>query len=164
MAGVKGRRRSPVPSRKHGERNEKGGGSGLAMPTSTLLGTPAGPNPGSNSHLSPATSGNVALPVTPSTQSLSFAVDDRSLHMSPMPATPTTILPGSLDVSATSPPSATTLTSAKTIDEQSLLDDDAVIHCLFIPCQALETTALHFSRSGDVILLFWWGRNQRATG
>ena len=125
---MKGRRRSPVPSRKHGERSEKSGASTSGMSTATLLGTPAGPNPGSNPHLSPAVSGNLALPATPSTQSLSLSgIDERNLHISSMSATPTT-LTGSIDGSGAS---AATLTSVKTADEQSLLDEDPVIWPLF---------------------------------
>lgn len=79
-----GRRRSPVPSKKHGERGEKGvfgiigasgaGGGGMMAGAGALLTTPHGTN--TNPHLSPAAS-NLTLPVTPSTQSLLSVADDR---------------------------------------------------------------------------------------
>ncbi len=113
-----GRRRSPVQSRKHGERGEKsGGGGGSSSSGTSYLGTPnQGAAGGSNTYLSPAAS-NLTLPATPSTQSLFSASEDRS-HTNPMSALPN--LTGSLD--ATTASSAAAL--IKTADE--LLDDDPV--------------------------------------
>lgn len=119
------RRRSPVQSRKHGERGEKsGGGGGSSSSGTSFLGTPnAGAAVGSNTHLSPAAS-NLTLPATPSTQSLFSASEDRN-HANPMSALPN--LTGSLEASTAS--SATAL--VKAADE--LLDDDPVQVLFLIP-------------------------------
>lgn len=118
------RRRSPVQSRKHGERGEKsGGGGGSSSSGTSFLGTPnAGTAVGSNTHLSPAAS-NLTLPATPSTQSLFSASEDRN-HANPMSALPN--LTASLDASTAS--SATAL--VKAADE--LLDDDPVLKLFLI--------------------------------
>lgn len=115
-----GRRRSPVLSKRHTERVDKGGGGVTAGPgiagftagvlVSTLHGT------SNNAHLS--LNSSLALPVTPSTQSLLSVADDRNhsnLHST------TSVPTGLLDPSASS--SSTMIT--KPIEDQAL-DDDPV--------------------------------------
>lgn len=109
-----GRRRSPVSSKKHGERGEKGGGGGAAAASSAsaLLSTPYGTS--SNAHLSPAAS-NLALPATPSTQSLLSVADERNhSNLQSTNSAPTGILDSSLLPAV-----------PKTAEDQSL-DDDPV--------------------------------------
>lgn len=116
-----GRRKSPVPSRKHADRSEKGGG-GSTSATALLTSTPVVASLNSSTiHLSPGTS-NMALPATPSTQSLLVATDDRS-HANQI------IAP--VNAASALEPSSSSLGTAtmtvKTADEsQSLIDDDLV--------------------------------------
>ena len=107
-----GRRRSPVPSRKHGERIEKGGGTtpGGAASSSThsgLQGT------SSNNYLIPAASSNLNLPVTPSTQSLLSVTDERSHN--------------TLQSTFSAPPGVVdSMASTSKPSEDQSVDDDAV--------------------------------------
>lgn len=130
-----GRRRSPVPSKKHGEKGEKGGGNALgtfvagssgggggnASATGTLLNTHHGIN--LNPHLSPAAS-NLTLPVTPSTQSLLSVADERSHNnLQSTTSAPTGVHESSLLPSGSGVPKAT---------EDQLIDDDPVKYILTI--------------------------------
>lgn len=113
-----GRRKSPVPSKKHGERGEKGGagaGAGITGPTTgTLLSSLHGTS--SNTHLS--INSNLALAATPSTQSLLSVADERnhsnlqSTTSAPTGLLDSSILPASSIIS-------------KTVEDQSI-DDDPV--------------------------------------
>lgn len=116
-----GRRRSPVPSRKHGEKGEKGGGSGSSGggggtgSAVALLNTPHGTS--SNAHLSPAAS-NLALPATPSTQSLLSIADGNHSNLQSTTSAPT----GGLDSSLILLP-AVSMLSKTAVEDQSLEDD-----------------------------------------
>ncbi|XP_046459269.1 transmembrane and coiled-coil domains protein 2-like isoform X2 [Daphnia pulex] len=114
-----GRRKSPVPSKKHGERGEKGGagaGAGITGPTTgTLLSSLHGTS--SNTHLS--INSNLALAATPSTQSLLSVADERnhsnlqSTTSAPTGLLDSSILPASSIIS-------------KTVEDQSIDDDPDV--------------------------------------
>lgn len=114
------RRRSPVPSKKHGERGEKGGisntsGGGASGTSGTLLNTPH--NSSTSAHLSPAAS-SLALPATPSTQSLLSVGDERNhSNLQSTVSAPSGVVDScGVAVGAVVP---------KTVEDQSL-DDDPV--------------------------------------
>lgn len=94
-----GRRKSPISTRKHGERGEKSGGTGSFTPGN------------SNTNLIP-TASSLTLPVTPSTQS---TPDDRVQHSFATASI-------SQDASATAIAGSVT----KTAEELSIQDDDPV--------------------------------------
>lgn len=115
-----GRRKSPVLSKRHAERGDKGGGgstTGAATTGSTtgvLFNASLGTS--NNAHLS--LNSNLALPVTPSTQSLLSVADERNhSNLQSTASAPT----GLLDPSALS---SSTMIS-KTVEDQAV-DDDPV--------------------------------------
>jgi hypothetical protein len=112
-----GRRKSPVPLKKHGERGEKGGAvGGITGPTiGALLSSHHGTS--SNTHLS--INSNLALAATPSTQSLLSVADERNhSNLQSTTSAPTGLLDSSLL------PAASSIIS-KTVEDQSF-DDDPV--------------------------------------
>ncbi|XP_045028831.1 transmembrane and coiled-coil domains protein 2-like [Daphnia magna] len=116
-----GRRKSPVLSKRHAERGDKGGGgstTGAATTGSTtgvLFNASLGTS--NNAHLS--LNSNLALPVTPSTQSLLSVADERNhSNLQSTASAPT----GLLDPSALS---SSTMIS-KTVEDQAVDDDPDV--------------------------------------
>ena len=105
-----GRRKSPISSRKHGERGEKGGGTVLFTPGS------------SNTNAITAAS-SLTLPATPSTQSLMSTPDDRGHAQHPL-ATPSI----SQDTSVAATFAGGSFVP-KTAEELSLHDEDQVELC-----------------------------------
>ncbi|XP_059351694.1 transmembrane and coiled-coil domain protein 3-like isoform X2 [Daphnia carinata] len=113
-----GRRKSPVLSKRHAERADKGGGGSTTGAGTT--GSTAGVLPNAslgtsnNAHLS--LNSNLALPVTPSTQSLLSVSDERNhSNLQSTTSAPT----GLLDPSGLS---ASTMIS-KTVEDQAVDDD-----------------------------------------
>ena len=111
-----GRRKSPVPSKKHGERGEKGGAGGITgSTTGALLSLLHGTS--SNTHLS--INSNLALAATPSTQSLLSVADERNhSNLQSTISAPTGLLDSSILLPASS-------IISKTAEDQSV-DDDPV--------------------------------------